>query len=708
MLNHMRNLILFCLLATSFYAQPNNGPFPITGGSGSSSAVNAPEAVSFIKNNGITSLSAQNALIWAENDLKNNNFWTNLVDLIPFYSVYNPSNGYTMMGHQYTNKDFTVGSFGLSYTPSGINLNVPPMTNGTMAILWSFPIQMDGGQAGTAGLGWGSLLGLYGYNGTSSNELVYADSDIYPETVFSITNGVESNLHSSFYNWIYQYASSAYLNDNAGPNPLSNGGANNANHLQQRLDIISFNTNGNITYFRNGIMGKTAAGGSVFTNNVNGYYTAPFTNFFVGPPYQPNPTIDYKSLYSTLTNNVAQVFLFNTECSSNMALAIARASRILDPRRNTAVLLGDSLFAANFTNCIESIMISSPAWNDWYVYNLGQSGQSATTIDGANAQKGLYPFLNNISGLPNINRTKVFYNFGINDFGLLGESPFTLWNAATDVCLNALMPKTPDFGVEVGTLGIVSITNMVLYASPALVNANVLTYNTLLVSNSWFFRDGVYDKGSLFSLYTQETNVAGPGISLDGLHANGYNGIYFQQQIAGVMSGLGPNVNGNVNTYGTITAGAGLNGTGYGITHIQSSNVDGLVSANSIGGISNVTSTVNWTNAGSFNQGGAFTNWGLMVHNNNEIWSIPAIVSGKWQGGPASQYVLTVSVSSVSACSVQCIWSNYSSIMYSNFYYFVANSTNTITSPVMSPNSAFCITNINAVIVPNSAVISPL
>lgn len=533
---------------------------------------NAFEAISYANNNGIFEPAARNRLVLMENDLKQNGFWSNVVDILPFYAGYNPSNGATMMGRTYTNKDFSVGTFGLSYTPSPISINVPSMTNGTMVIVYSLPVSCDGGGS----LGWGSMVSMYGYDGAfKSNELIYAVADTYPETTFAITNSVNTGSRLPYYHYELNIPGGNYISDAAGPNPL--GAAANQNSLQQRVDIISFNTNGNLTYFRNGMMSQAGYGGSSFTNNYNWHALTPFTNFVVGPDFQRlNGTFDGVNLRPTLSNNCAVAMLFNTECSSNMALAITRAARLLDPRRNTAILLGDSLMEANFTNCIESLMLSSPAWSDWYIYNISQGGMSANTLTAAgnNTRRLLFPFLNNLAGLPGINRTKVFWGFGINDFGLIGgTTPQSLWNDTTNTLLSSLMPNTPDFGVAVGTLPILSVTNFYTatgYTSPgpAAINVASLAFNVSLSTNAFYFRDGIWDRYSIYSLYVQQTNN-GPGISLDGLHPFNTNGINWQKQLLAVMGGeLQPQ-----NVYAPLNSVGGFVGPGLGITSLYSSNV---------------------------------------------------------------------------------------------------------------------------------------
>ena len=481
----------------------------LTGVQAANTLQNTSEAIAFANANNISDLATRAALVGMENELKTFNVWSNVTDIFPLYARFHPLSGNTFLGRTFTNRDFTVGSFGVSTWPSPIKVAIPSQTNGTVVVVWQYPLSTP------------YLFELHPVAGlaneTTHDEFLYSAYLNAYERMLSVTNSV---------------LQSTYVNDQAWPaygvfgwNPDSANGTSQFN-LQQRVDFASFNTNGNLQFYRNGMRGMVGGGTPDFTNHV-GFRNA-FNEIVIGGDPLGVTT-------SPCLASIAAVFVLNTEINSNLAFAVTRAARWLDPRRKNLILVGDSLTVPNYTNSFDYYLSQNPRFSDYFFYNLAGSGQSAVTCDTITGSGGIGRItnvLNMLSGLGCVSESELVYCLGLNDLGIQGSSPSNTWYHITN--FTSAVPL--DMNVRVGTIAAVS-TNETLFNSfgtTALgINSNAAVLNGIVLSNSYRFGGGVFDKASLFNQSNLATNA---GFTTDGIHLNDTNGHQLQIQIAALIA----------------------------------------------------------------------------------------------------------------------------------------------------------------------------
>ena len=476
-------------------------------------AVNAlqdtAEAIAFANANGISDLATRAALVGMENELKAFNVWSNVTDIFPLYARFHPLSGNTFLGRTFTNRDFTVGSFGVSSWPSPIKVAIPSQTNGTVVIVWQYPLSTP------------YLFELHPVAGlaneTTHDEFLYAAYLNSYEHLLSVTNSVIQSSYANDAAWP-AYGAAGWSVD---------GGDGKAEfNLIQRVDFASFNTNGNLQFYRNGMRGMVGGGTPDFTNHV--IFRNAFNEIVIGGDPLGVTT-------SPCLASIAAVFVLNTEVNSNLAFAVTRAARWLDPRKKNLIFVGDSLTVPTYTNSFDYYLSQNPRFSDYYFYNLAGSGQSALTYDTLNDNGGIGRItnaLNMLSGIGCVSESELLYCLGVNDLGIQGSSPSTTWYHITN--FTSAVPS--DMNVRIGTIAAVS-TNQTLFNSfgttAFTINSNAAVLNAIILANSYRFGAGVFDKASLFNQANLATNS---GFTYDGVHLNDTNGYQLQIQIAALIA----------------------------------------------------------------------------------------------------------------------------------------------------------------------------
>ena len=354
-------------------------------------------------------------------------------------------------------------------------------------------------------------------NETTHDEFLYAAYLNSYEHLLSVTNSVIQSSYANDAAWP-AYGAAGWSVD---------GGDGKAEfNLIQRVDFASFNTNGNLQFYRNGMRGMVGGGTPDFTNHV--IFRNAFNEIVIGGDPLGVTT-------SPCLASIAAVFVLNTEVNSNLAFAVTRAARWLDPRKKNLIFVGDSLTVPTYTNSFDYYLSQNPRFSDYYFYNLAGSGQSALTYDTLNDNGGIGRItnaLNMLSGIGCVSESELLYCLGVNDLGIQGSSPSTTWYHITN--FTSAVPS--DMNVRIGTIAAVS-TNQTLFNSfgttAFTINSNAAVLNAIILANSYRFGAGVFDKASLFNQANLATNSV---FTYDGVHLNDTNGYQLQIQIAALIA----------------------------------------------------------------------------------------------------------------------------------------------------------------------------
>jgi len=478
-----------------------------------------PEATTYWLANKIADLSAQSALVGMENELKIWGVWSNVVDIIPLHPRFNPAAGHTFLGRTY-NTNFTVADWGCTNFTAAININVPYMTNGSMCIVWGkLPQTAFGTAVGNVNCG----LAGWSYNGLN-DEFFQQDDTVQYQTLISFTNNVQwsSDVYGLIWRWTGIGTSSADYNyDNSAGNGL--GGQ----PYDVKTDVVSFNTNGNVTFWNNSALGKLGySGGSpIGFTNVMGFASG-FTNFWIGkdPMGQRNSSL----------SQIMAVFIMNNEANSNEVVALNRAARWLDPATIDLIPIADSRMYPAGTNCTMWYLQTGLNGSKYRVYNWAWSGKLAGDY---NASSTILPILQHFSNIGCVQQTIVPYCLGVNDMGGGGAATATF-----PYVTNFIYRLPLDFQVEVGTIFQV-YTNQSLFGGISGINLNtqIGIYNSMILSNACLFPLGVFDEANLVSQAQMFTNSV-VTMAGDGVHELGFGSKAVQQANAHMIIAVPHNV----------------------------------------------------------------------------------------------------------------------------------------------------------------------
>ena len=498
-----------------------NSPLVVNGQVSGVVATNSnPEVYAYAANNGISDPAAIAALNGMETELKKFGVWANVVDVIPFYSRFNPANGNTFLGRTFTKGLFTASSWGVTNISKPIVVSIPYMTNGSMLVVYGKCPQGAPSQVASVA-GW-----FNPGTGSTTNEYYLVNNPATYDGVVSVTNnaifgpgGFNSYYpNSALLTWMGSDA--AANNSNYVANTSSGPPTMGGDSLKVKCDFFSFNTNGTVTHFRDGIQDMFNPPAQAFTAPIPLVFYSGFSNIFIGQ----DPAV----AYNTPVCQIAAVIVFNAEQTSNLVMAATRAARWLDPAQNNLVLVGDSRMWQNGLVSLDGGLQTDAANFNTYIYNISGSGQSAWMFTNSLvAGNRIAVALKTYANLGCVQNNDLIYGLGVNDFLLNGYSAVQVYASLT-----TFLAYTPNgYRFTVGTVYPMA-TNSIDGTMAALltVNSSITAYNSMVFSNASLFSGGIVDQYALGVNYMAGgTNAAN---SIDGLHFYGTYGNVINSKLA--------------------------------------------------------------------------------------------------------------------------------------------------------------------------------
>lgn len=470
-----------------------------------------PEVYNYVTTNGITDLSAVTALNGMENEFKKYGIWSNVLDVIPWYARFNPTNGRTFYGRSFTNRNLVVGNWGLTNVNTTIIIrDFPLMTNGSMLIVYGkCPTNVPAVST--------SVAGWFNVGAGKTNEFFMKNTPVNYDGLVSVTNNVtwaSAGITGDFpnsYLAVYMGSDAAAGNSNNIGTTSSGLSFMGNDQMISKYDFVSFNTNGTASHYRNGVQ-------DVFAQNTTPntaipmLFFAPFTNIFIGQ--------DPSGQYAAPSAQIAAVFVFNCEAGSNIVMAATRAARWLDPSPNNYVLIGDSRMWENGLDSFDGGMQTDAANNNTSIFNFAGSGQYSSQFTNSIVSGGRIALaLSTFANLGCVQNNRLLYGLSVNDYllqGLTAAQAFTMMQT-----FQRYVPSSYLF--TAGTVWPMA-TNSSL-ATPAQLlsfNASIATFNKLILTNANTFSGGFVDQAAVATPYIGSgTNAS---YSIDGLHFYGPSG----------------------------------------------------------------------------------------------------------------------------------------------------------------------------------------
>lgn len=353
MKNLFLSVLVLSLLTLSVFAQPSTGPYPtpVTGQqiaaaggvTNGAPATVEKEAQNFLNSAGISSISAQNNVNWAVKRLKARACFNNCIEYIVLDKLYNPTNHIPLIGNSWT----CYGSSNELYSTWGqdfFNTNILAVTNlsitapCTIAItVRSFPADVCNGILDSK-MGMVSLMSQ-----TDGSSLLLSASGIFSGRMACSSAGttwyIGAPPNNPNTNTCYQLMSGAW-----------DSGIRNCSDFSTTY-CISYNTNGTISTWRNGMP-------CLFLQNANNQTnllaeqiaTSAFTQLSIGGNTnwlaQQTGTI-----HTNFQGQVLAVGLWNQSCEQNTNIPIAawQAAMCMEPYATKLVQFAGSS-RLNFDN----------------------------------------------------------------------------------------------------------------------------------------------------------------------------------------------------------------------------------------------------------------------------------------------------------------------------------------------------------------------
>lgn len=550
----MKNLLAFLALAPSLaLAQPSppieaspaqvsagvlGYPFVVTPRGLVGFLPSQQEVSTFILSNNIYDPGVQKDLVGFAGQLQKEGYWSNLVDAAFFNPRFNPTNNLTLLGRTIQSSNITYDSWGAIFngTAQIVVDGLPNQTTNTIVCVWrGFPTNS-----------WTStnacLFGMFNTNGdgmwaannggqqwrqiTQSNGIVGGSSDL--------TTLIEPGKGG---NYDYTHVAKSWED--------------------RKVWALSFDglvtQGGQFHMWQNGVPMKINFAGPVIGGTNAVWSTNVFNEIRVG-----------QALTNTdggkFVGEVAAVLVFNTPMTTNMAYAVNRAVRWLEPDTVNRIFIGDSLWTEGVvgvdnwnTNCPVSLFMRSQAHqNESCFINIAESGltwyEILQTPDCSNAV-----FTANAAPYGKVTRTELYADYGVNDSYALATTPAVMFQNATNTAYIAGQSNILLYVMDIGPLWSGATAP---YAYNTANEATNLSYDYLLNTNRNLFA-GLFRKSLVIGQPEMNTNN---GFSADGLHLYGTNGWVFNSRLTSLMLGNSIGELLNTNTL-IVTAGGVTNNT---------------------------------------------------------------------------------------------------------------------------------------------------